>query len=118
MLSHHTLLKREGDRLSSFALPYFSAVLIEGMIFSEKVRGTHLLRKNHPWILQPLFFRCVWNVLQPTCMELHPSITSRYSLKPPQSKIFKKELVLAQRGKAIENERVNFCVGGFPESVC
>jgi hypothetical protein len=28
-------------------------LLIEGMIFSEKVRGTHLLRKNHPWILQP-----------------------------------------------------------------
>jgi hypothetical protein len=33
----------------------FWVLLIEGMIFSEKVRGTHLLRKNHPWILQPWF---------------------------------------------------------------
>jgi hypothetical protein len=29
------------------------ALLIEGMIFSEKGRGAPFLRKNHPWILQP-----------------------------------------------------------------
>jgi hypothetical protein len=31
------------------------ALLIEGMIFSEKGRGAPFLRKNHPWILQPRF---------------------------------------------------------------
>jgi hypothetical protein len=30
------------------------ALLIEGMIFSEKGRTAPFLRKNHPWILQPL----------------------------------------------------------------
>jgi hypothetical protein len=29
------------------------ALLIEGMIFSEKGRTAPFLRKNHPWILQP-----------------------------------------------------------------
>jgi hypothetical protein len=33
-----------------------SALLIEGMIFSEQGRTAPLLRKNHPWILQPPIF--------------------------------------------------------------
>jgi hypothetical protein len=34
----------------------FWALLIEEMIFSEKGRTAPFLRKNHPWILQPLEF--------------------------------------------------------------
>jgi hypothetical protein len=35
-------------------IKFDEALLIEGMIFSEKGRGAPFLRKNHPWILQPL----------------------------------------------------------------
>jgi hypothetical protein len=37
------------------------ALLIEGMIFSEKGRTAPFLRKNHPWILQPPKIHCLRN---------------------------------------------------------
>jgi hypothetical protein len=42
-------------------LPQISrALLIEGMIFSEKGRTAPFLRKNHPWILQPHLPNASW----------------------------------------------------------